>query len=82
MDRMTDYLEVVNIGILDKKRLLVEFNDGIKKEVDLAFLIKNPPPVFTKLQDEKEFKKIKINPVGGVSWNCGADLSAEYLRKI
>ena len=77
-----NYLEVVEVAALDDRRLSVRFNDGVTKEVDLTFLVETPPPVFVKLKIEDEFEKVGINPVGGISWSCGADLSAEYLRSI
>ena len=80
MHKAADYLEVIEIKVLDGQRLFIKFSDGMAKEVSLAMLLENPPPVFIKLKDEEEFRKVNINPVGGVSWSCGADLSAEYLR--
>ena len=80
MKEAKEYLEVVNVEALDNETLMVEFSDGEKKKVSLAKLIKSPPPVFVKLQVVEEFKKVKVNPVGGISWDCGADLSAEYLK--
>lgn len=80
MKEAKEYLEVINVEAIDHETLLVEFSDGEKKKVSLANLIKSPPPVFVKLQTVEEFKKVKINPVGGISWDCGADLSAEYLK--
>lgn len=59
--------------------LKLSFSNGINKKIDLSALIKNPPPVFALLKNEDEFKKVSINPVGGIQWECGADLSADYL---
>lgn len=80
MHEAADYLEVIEIKVLDNQRLFIKFSDGVEKEVNLTGLIENPPPVFVRLQDENEFKRVSINPVGGISWGCGADLSAEYLQ--
>lgn len=82
MYEASHYLKVIEIKVLDKQRLSVKFNDGVVKEIDLTPLIQNPPPVFVKLTDEQEFKTVRVNPVGGISWACGADLSAEYLRSL
>ncbi len=59
--------------------LIIQFSNGQSKQVDLSNLLKNPPPVFLKLKDEIEFRKVSVNPVGGIQWACGADLSAEFL---
>ena len=80
MKEAKEYLEVISVQAVNHETLMVEFSDGEKKKVSLAHLIEHPPPVFTKLRVAEEFMKIKINPVGGVSWDCGADLSAEYLK--
>ena len=82
MHEASNYLEVVEIKVLDSQRLSIKFNDGVVRKISLAPLIKSPPPVFIKLKKEEEFKTARINPVGGISWSCGADLSAEYLRSI
>ncbi|NDC24449.1 MAG: DUF2442 domain-containing protein [Proteobacteria bacterium] len=60
--------------------LNIQFNDGNAREVDLSAFMKSPPPVFQPLQDEKAFAKISVSPVGGIAWDCGAELSAEYLK--
>ena len=74
------YLEVTDVKHTGAFCLKVQFNDGTAKEIDLSALMKTPPPVFQPLTNEKAFAKISVNPVGGISWECGADLSAEYLR--
>ena len=74
------YLEVTDVTYTGGFGLKVQFNDGTTKEINLSALLKTPPPVFQPLKDEKNFAKISVNPVGGISWDCGADLSAEYLR--
>ena len=80
MKAAKEFLEVINVEVVDHEHLIIEFSDGEKKQVSLAHLITSPPPVFIKLKSFDEFKKVKINPVGGISWDCGADLSADYLK--
>ena len=63
-------------------RLYVRFSDDEEKEVDLSHLIEAPPPVFAPLQNPEEFSRVSINVVGGISWHCGADLSAGYLKRF
>lgn len=77
---MKDYLEVIKVEVIDSENLRIEFNDGEKKTVNFSHLISSPPPVFEKIKDENEFRKVSINPVGGISWEFGGDLSAEYLK--
>ena len=75
-----NYLEVTDVNHLGGFRLKVQFNDGATKEIDLSALMKTPPPVFQPLKDEKVFARVSVSPVGGICWECGADLSAEYLK--
>ncbi|MGE0632288.1 MAG: DUF2442 domain-containing protein [Pseudobdellovibrionaceae bacterium] len=74
-----DLIEVESVFVENNFELNVRFTNGQQKKVDLSPLLKNPPPVFAKLRDKSEFNKVSINPVGGIQWECGADLSAEYL---
>ena len=74
------YLEVTDVKHTGSSRLKIQFNDGTEREINLSALIESAPPVFQPLKDEQSFAKISVNPVGGISWECGADLSAEYLK--
>ena len=76
-----DIIEVVELKVTGPSQLHVRFNNDEEKEVDLSDLVLSPPPVFAPLQNAKEFERVGINVVGGVSWDCGADLSARYLRE-
>lgn len=82
MQTAKELLEVVSVEPAENYRLLLVFSDGATRKVDLSGLLKTPPPVFEPLKNETEFRKISVNPVGGVSWDCGADLSADYLRSV
>ncbi len=74
-----DLIEVESVSVEKDFVLLIVFSNGQKKRVDLSNLLKNPPPVFSSLCDQNEFKKVSVNPVGGIQWDCGADLSADFL---
>ena len=74
-----ELVEVESVIAEENHILTVQFSNGQKRKVDLSPLLKNPPLVFEKLRDGGEFRKVSVNPVGGVQWECGADLSAEYL---
>jgi hypothetical protein len=74
-----ELIEVEAVRAEENQTLTVQFSNGQKKKIDLSKLLKNPPPVFSNLRDVNEFKKVSVNPVGGIQWECGADLSAEYL---
>lgn len=74
-----ELIEVESVTAEENHVLNVQFNNGQKKKIDLSPLLRNPPPVFASLREISEFKKVSVNPVGGIQWACGADLSAEYL---
>jgi hypothetical protein len=74
-----EIIEVESVSFEKDYQLLIRFNNGQTKNVDLSSLLNNPPPVFVKLRDTNEFKKVSVNPVGGIQWDCGADLSADFL---
>jgi hypothetical protein len=74
-----DLIEVESVSVERDFVLTVIFSNGQKKTVDLSNLLKNPPPVFISLCNQNEFKKVSVNPVGGIQWDCGADLSADFL---
>jgi hypothetical protein len=74
-----EIIEVESVSVEGSYQLLIYFSNGQSRKVDLSSLMKDPPPVFASLRDVNEFKKVSVNPVGGIQWDCGADLSAEYL---
>lgn len=77
-----ELIEVETVTAEENHVLNIQFSNGQKKKVDLSSLLKNPPPVFSILRDKSEFKKVSVNPVGGIQWDCGADLSADYLLSV
>jgi hypothetical protein len=74
-----ELIEVETVVADENQTLTIQFSNGQKRKVDMSKLLENPPPVFLSLRDKNEFKKVSVNPVGGIQWECGADLSAEYL---
>ena len=82
MQTAKDIVEVVELRVLEPFRLYVRFSDDEEKEVDLSHLTVRPPPVFEALLNPEEFQCVDINVVGGISWRCGADLSANYLKNV
>ena len=82
MQIANEIIEIVELRAIPPSHLYVRFSDDEEKEIDLSHLIGSPPPIFVPLKISEEFVKVGINVVGGVSWHCGADLSAAYLKKI
>ncbi|HRY32035.1 MAG TPA: DUF2442 domain-containing protein [Bacteroidales bacterium] len=75
----TLFLEVVDAQYLFEYKILVVFNDGKSKIVDLEG--KMIGPVFHPLKDLDFFRKFSIR-YNTVQWPNGADLAPEYLYKI
>ena len=62
--------------------LYLEFEDGIKGEVDIRKVIKFRG-VFEPLKDEAFFAKVDVNPEWGtIFWPNGADLDPDVLYSM
>jgi hypothetical protein len=71
--------DIVKVKPLKGFRLHLEFEDGVKGEVDIRKLIKFNG-VFKPLKDETFFAKVDVNPEWGtVFWPNGADLDPDVL---
>ena len=72
---------VTNIEIYKSYKIIVLFENGIKKEYDLRKLIKENKN-FSQLKDQLLFSTAKVDPGGyGISWNDEIDLSEYELWK-
>ncbi|WP_075557786.1 DUF2442 domain-containing protein [Parabacteroides timonensis] len=69
--------EVMQAKYLDGYRILVTFNDGIRKVVDFTSLI-NTYPVFKPLKEMALFKSFSVTDT--LEWKDGViDIAPEYL---
>jgi len=59
--------------------LLIRFNDGVKKTVDLRNELDEG--IFMSLKDKEYFKKFHIS-ANTVEWENGADFAPEFLRSL
>jgi hypothetical protein len=58
--------------------VLLEFDDGVSKQVDLRPLLKGP--VFEPLPDPNEFAKVRVDhDAGTIVWPNQADIAPETL---
>lgn len=73
------FLEVIKADYLDGYRLLLQFNNGEKRIVDLAQSLNGK--VFAPLKDIDFFKHFAIK-FNTVEWENGADFAPEYLYEI
>jgi len=73
------FLEVTKAEYLDNYRLLLTFNNGKIKTVDLQNELNDT--VFVPLKQLDFFKKFRIK-YNTIEWENGADYAPEYLYKI
>lgn len=72
-------IEVIRAEYMDGYRLLLLFNNGERKIVDLSNSLKGI--VYTPLKDVNYFKRFSIK-FNTVEWENGADFAPEYFYKI
>ena len=73
------FIEVTKAEYLEGYRLLLLFNNGEQKIVDLSNSLKGP--VFTPLKNINYFKNFSIK-FNTIEWENGADFAPEYLYEI
>ncbi|MCF8365031.1 MAG: DUF2442 domain-containing protein [Bacteroidales bacterium] len=73
------FLEIVKAKYLGDYKILLYFNDGVSKAVDLKHELNGK--VFEPLKEREFFKNfyIKFNTI---EWPNGADFAPEYLYQI
>jgi hypothetical protein len=73
------FLEIVKAKYLGDYKILLDFNDGVSKAVDLKDELNGK--VFEPLKEREYFKNfyIKFNTI---EWENGADFAPEYLYQI
>lgn len=72
-------LKVKDVAYTGEYRLLLLFNDGVKKMVDLQPYLKGE--VFGELLDKEKFIQYGLTP-STIEWANGADLAPEFLYRI
>lgn len=72
--------EVIKLKVLGDYRILLKFNDKTEKVINFRpFLGRG----FTAdLIDPEEFKKVFIEPGGGIAWENGYDFCPNYLKEL
>ena len=74
-------LHIVEARVCGPSQLGLAFNDGTRKTVDLAPLLRGP--VFEPLHDPAYFARVQLDPVcGTVLWPNGADFAPEALHEL
>ena len=73
------FIEVTKAEYLEDYRLLLSFNNGERRIVDLSNSLKGS--VYTPLKDIGYFKNFS-NKFNTIEWENGADFAPEYLYEI
>ncbi|MDR3266109.1 MAG: DUF2442 domain-containing protein [Tannerella sp.] len=73
------FLEITNAKYIDNYRLLLTFNNGVNKTVDLQNELNGN--VFIPLKQLDYFKNFQIK-YNTIEWENGADYAPEYLYEI
>ena len=69
---------VVSVKPLENHLLEIEFEDGLRKVIDIRhFLGKG---ISSALKDEAYFRKVTIEDGGGIAWPNGFDFCPNFLR--
>jgi len=71
--------DVIDVQCLDDLRLLLTFEGGERREVDIGALVPLDG-VFEPLTDPDFFKQVRVEPdVGTIVWPNGADVCPDVL---
>ncbi|MDP3915282.1 MAG: DUF2442 domain-containing protein [Bacteroidota bacterium] len=72
--------EVIDIKVLDNYQIWIRFKDGIEKIINIQkFLGKG---ISKELLEYENFKKVSIEPGGGIAWYNGFDFCPNYLKEL
>lgn len=72
---------VTDVAYVCEYKLLVTFDDGSVRLVDLAEELEGE--VFEPLKDVDYFKTVRLDPdLDTIVWDNGADMAPEYLYEI
>jgi hypothetical protein len=72
---------VKDVTYVSEYKLLLSFDDGSKRLVDLANELDGE--IFEPLKDIEYFKKVQVNPdLATIAWDNGADMCPDFLYKM
>jgi hypothetical protein len=77
----TNILRITSCEVRGATALLLVFNDGVRKVVDVGPLLRGP--VFAPLRDPAFFRRVRLDETTGtVVWPNGADIAPEALHAL
>ena len=72
-------VRVTDVEYLQDYTMLIEFSDGLQKQIDFYPLLKGK--LFEPLKDKNNFIQFGLNH-WTIEWANGADLAPEFLYKL
>lgn len=73
------YQDVIDVEPLGGTELLLAFEGGAKRHIDIAKLVPFTG-IFEPLRDERAFRQVRVNrEIGTIVWPNGADLCPDVL---
>ncbi len=69
---------IIHLEARPPYRLYVEFDDGVRGELDMAGRLNGP--VFEPLRDPAFFARVQLDEYGVPSWPNGADIAPDALH--
>ena len=70
--------KVVSVKALENYLLEIEFEDGLRKTIDIRPFIGEG--ISAALRDEAYFRQVKLEDGGGIAWDNGYDFCPNFLR--
>ena len=75
------FLHIIAVNYVTHYTLLVIFNNGVRKQVNLQHELDGE--IFEPLKNIERFKQVRVNPeTKTIEWPNGADLAPEFLYEI
>ena len=75
----TPWPQAVQVIPLEQQRLRVWMKDGRVLVLDLGSLIRRRE-VYWRLRQDRYFRQVGVDPIGGICWPEGEDLAPEGLE--
>ena len=72
--------KAVRVKALSHPTLSVEFQNGPDIILDLTELLKTRE-IYWRLRQERYFKQVSLDPLGGICWPEGEDLAPDGLHR-
>lgn len=69
--------KILKVTVLKGYQLFIEFDDGIRGEIDLSERLFGP--MFEPLRDPEVFSRVGLDEFGAICWPNGADLAPDAL---